>query len=350
MVAGCIKHSQPPIDFPLLKLAMKYIETDSCKPAINLAYEDYFLKSKDLEEDIFMLWRNEPSIMVGRFQNTMEEVNTSFAEAHQIQVVRRISGGGAVYHDLGNLCFSFILHDVAPEVVDKSKYIRPLVGALAQLGIFAEVTKRNDLIVAGKKFSGTAMSLHKKRLLFHGTLLFDTDLEMLNEVLKNSEAKIVSKGVKSVRSTVTNLKDHLPIEMDILQFKENIKQLLFGDAPVLEYVPSQEDHKAIQELVKTKYEAWKWNFGGNPNSLIQRSCQFPEGNLEISLELEKGHIKACHIKSDFGMPLGTEEIKKRLENIRYISTDVENALSGFDPESNLGSISKDDLVQLIIRS
>jgi lipoate-protein ligase A len=132
---------------------MKYIETGSCSPAVNLAYEEYFLKGKDLEEDLFMLWRNEPAIVVGRFQNTLVEINSSFAEAHQIQVIRRISGGGTVYHDLGNLCFSFILHDVKPEIIDKSKYVRPLVDALSRLAIQTEVTGRNDLTIGGKKIS-----------------------------------------------------------------------------------------------------------------------------------------------------------------------------------------------------
>src|SRR5689334_17134180 len=146
---------------------MKYIETGSNSPAVNLSYEEYFLKGKDLEEDVLMLWQNEPTIVVGRFQNTLEEINSTFAEAHNIQIIRRISGGGAVYHDLGNLCFSFILHDVQPEVIDKSKYLQPLVSALNKLGIQAEVTKRNDLIIAGSKFSGNAMAFSRNRLLFH---------------------------------------------------------------------------------------------------------------------------------------------------------------------------------------
>ncbi len=295
-----------------------------------------------------MLWRNESAIVVGRFQNTLEEINSSFAEAHQIQVIRRISGGGAVYHDLGNLCFSFILHDIKPDIIDKSKYVRPLVDALAQLGIQTEVTRRNDLTLAGKKISGNAMALHKNRLLFHGTLLFDTDLEMLDEVLKSSAVKIESKGVKSVRSRVTNLKEYFPAEMDILQFKQSMKQLLFADTSTTTYAPSQEDLVAIQELVKTKYETWKWNFGNNPNSRIERSCQFPDGVLEIQLEVEKGYIKTCRIKSDFKIPVGTGEIEERLENIRYMSTDIQSALSGLDIEKNLGLISNVNFAQWIM--
>ena len=326
---------------------MIYIETGSCSPAVNLAYEDYFLKGRDLQEDLFMLWRNEPTIVVGRFQNTLEEINSSFAEMHHIRVIRRITGGGAVYHDLGNLCFSFILHDIQPNIIDKSKYVRPLVDALAQLGVNAEVNRRNDLVVAGKKFSGNAMALHKDRLLFHGTLLFDTDLEMLVDVLKSSEVKIQSKGVKSIRSTVTNIKEYLREEMDVIQFKERLKELLSADALTTAYIPCQEDLDAIHELVRTKYETWSWNFGNDPGSKIHRSCQLLDGVLEIYLELEKGYIKTCQIISDFKTSIKLGEIEKLLTNVRYTSTDIQRALTDLDLEKKLGLISKDELVQWI---
>jgi lipoate-protein ligase A len=328
---------------------MIYIETGSCSPAINLAYEDYFLKGRDLKKDLFMLWRNEPTIVVGRFQNTLEEINSSFAETHHIRVIRRITGGGAVYHDLGNLCFSFILHDIQPNIIDKSKYARPLVDALAQLGVNAEMTRRNDLVVDGKKISGNAMALHKDRLLFHGTLLFDTDLEMLEEVLKSSEVKIQSKAVQSVRSRVTNIKDYLRQEMDVIQFKERMKELLSTDTLTTAYIPCQEDFEAIQELVRTKYETWSWNFGKDPGSKIHRSCQLLDGVLEIYLELDKGYIKTCQIISDFKTPIRLGEIENLLKNVRYTSTDIREALTDLDLEKKPGLISKDDLVQWIGR-
>jgi lipoate---protein ligase len=327
-----------------------YIETGSCSPAVNLTYEEYFLKGKDLEEDLLMLWRNEPTIVVGRFQNTLEEINASFAEAHHIRVIRRISGGGAVYHDLGNVCFSFILHDIQPKVIDKSKYIRPVVDALAQLGVHAELTHRNDLTVAGKKFSGNAMALHKNRLLFHGTLLFDTDLEMLEQALKTSGVKILSKGVQSARTGVTNLKEYLFEEMSVIQFKERLKELLSAHAFPVTYIPCKEDLDAIQELVKTKYETWSWNFGNNPSSTVHRSCPLPEGVLEIYLKLEKGCIQLCQITGDFATPIGFGEVEKSLTNVRYTYADIRNALTDLNLENKLGSISKDDLVHWIASS
>jgi lipoate---protein ligase len=324
-----------------------YIETGSCAPAVNLAYEEYFLKGRDLEEDLLMLWRSEPTIVVGRFQNTLEEINASFAEAHHIRVIRRISGGGAVYHDLGNVCFSFILHDIQPKVIDKSKYIRPVVEALAQLGVHAELTHRNDLTVEGKKFSGNAMALHKNRLLFHGTLLFDADLEMLEQALKTPEVKILSKGVQSARSGVTNLKEYLFEEMSVIRFKERLKELLFAGTSPVTYIPCKEDLEATQELVKTKYETWGWNFGNNPRSTIHRSWPLVEGILEIQLELEKGCIQLCQLTGNFATPIRFGEVEKSLTNVPYTYAEIRKALTGLDLENKLGSISKDDLVQWI---
>jgi lipoate-protein ligase A len=240
------------------------------------------------------------------------------------------------------------LHDVQPEVIDKSKYLQPLINALNKLGIQTEVTKRNDLTIAGKKFSGNAMALSRNRLLFHGTLLFDTDLKTLDEVLKSSVIVSESKGIKSVRSSVINLKECIPVEMNILQFKQSMRQILCADTPTETYIPSQQDLDAIQELVETKYEAWEWNFGRNPNSKIERSCQFPDGLLQIYIELEKGYIKNCRIKSDFKKEMSSAEIEERLENVRYIDTDVKIALSGLDINQKLGFVSNDDFVQSIL--
>ena len=328
---------------------MIYIETNSQKPAINLAYEDYFLHGKSLDEDIFMLWRNEPAIVIGRFQNSLEEINSSFAEAHQIKIVRRISGGGAVYHDLGNLCFSFILRDIAPQIADKSKYIRPLADALASMGVRTEMTRRNDLMVNGKKISGNAMAVHKNRLLFHGTLLFDTDLEILEEALRSSAVKIESKAVRSIRSKVTNLKEYLPQNMDIDLFKQSLKRYFFANMITSVYEPDRQDIDAIQELAKKKYETWEWNFGQNPESTVRSIRNFSEGVLEITITLNKGLIKSVELKSTFGMPFAPGEIEKRLINLRYTSTDIQNALNGLDIEWQPGSISKKELIQAIIK-
>jgi lipoate-protein ligase A len=324
---------------------MFYIETDSFAPKVNLAYEEYFLKVRDLEEDLFMLWRNEPVVVVGRFQNTVEEIDSRFAREQHIQVVRRISGGGAVYQDLGNLCYSFILHDVQPKVFDKARYIRPLVDALTHLGVGVEVTTRNDLTVGGKKFSGNAMALHKNRLLFHGTLLFESNLDVLEAVLRSPELRIASKAVKSVRGNITNLKEHLHETMDIVQFKKRLKNLLSANISTVEYIPGREDLEAVRKLATTKYESWDWNFGNNPGSRIYRSRQLVDGLLEIELQLDKGCIQYCHLSGNSNRLPRLGEIERRLVGVRYTFSDILEALNGSKIEGTTGLISAGDFVQ-----
>ena len=327
---------------------MIYIETHSHSPFVNLAFEEYFLKSKDLGDDIFTLWQNEPAVVVGRFQNTLEEINQSFINVHNIHIARRISGGGAVYQDLGNLCFSFILRDVTPGTMDVSRYSRPVVKALSRLGIPVKVAGRNDLTIDGKKFSGNAMALHKNHLLYHGTLLFDSDLEMLDQVLKALSDNIESKGIKSIRSRVTNIRPYVSSDLDILQFKQALKQLIFENEPQIEYQPTIEDLTEIQKLVENKYLTWDWIFGRNPASRVRSTCNYPGGKLEIYLELDKGWLAACHLKSDSLDLPNIEEVELRLSNTRYTYQDIVTALEGIDLKNHWGSISKDELIRCIM--
>ena len=325
---------------------MFYIETGSCSPAVNLAYEEYFLKVKPLEEDICMLWRNEPAVIVGKFQNTLEEIDLLFAETNHIDVIRRISGGGAVYHDLGNLCFSFILNGIAPYTLNRPALARPLVNALRQFGLPVDMTQRNDLVVDGKKFSGNAMALHKNRLLYHGTLLFDTDLERLTRVLRSAPAAVESKAVKSVRTNVTNLKPYIRPEIDILQFKQALKEYLLAGNASKPYDPTAEDCSAIQDLVENKYQTWEWTFGNNPSSKITLSGELPIGYLIITIELEKGRIQHCRLQKE-KQAIGSEAIEQRLINVRYRYEDIRTALEGLEPTDLPGHITPDELARML---
>lgn len=324
------------------------IETHSYSPFTNLAFEEFFLKSTDLGDDILMLYQNQPAVIVGRFQNTLEEINQSFINEHNILVARRISGGGAVYHDPGNLCFSFILRDISPGTMDASKYIRPVAEALIRLGIPLEVMGRNDLAIDGKKFSGNAMALHKNRLLFHGTLLFDTDLKLLAQVLKPATAAIESKAIKSVRSKVTNIKSYLSKDMDVLDFKQALKGLLLENSPQSEYQPTDEDREDIQKLEDSKYRSWDWIYGRNPATRIASSCNFTAGKLDISLELDKGWLSACHIQSDALDPALIAALELRLANIPYTTQDITAALDGIELHPLAGYPSKKDLMDCIL--
>jgi lipoate-protein ligase A len=269
-----------------------------------------------------MLWQSEPAIIIGRFQNLWAETNFHFAEDHNISIIRRISGGGAVYHDAGNLCFSFILQNVTPDKFNKVAYIQPVVDALAQMGIHAEISQRNDLFFTGKKFSGNAMAYHQNRLLFHGTLLFDTNLEMLEKVLTQPAFQIESKGVKSVRSSVTNIRQYLSTQMDIVQFRQRLTDLLLSTEQAVIYQPTPEDLTAIQELVKNKYLSWDWNYGASPPTTILHSGQISGKYLEVQLELKSGCIHSCRLGGNLFNTDDAAKTEKNLLKTRYIFDDI----------------------------
>ena len=315
--------------------ALLYIETGSTSPSLNLAFEEYFLKEKDLGEDCFMLYCNLPAIVVGRFQNTFEEINPTFTNQQGINIMRRISGGGAVYHDLGNLCFSFIYTGTAAETIDKSKLARPVAEALSRLGIQVELSKRNDMFLAGKKFSGNAMALSRHKLLYHGTLLFDADLEILTQALIRPAGRIESKGIQSIRSEVTNLKPYFSPEIEIGQFKQALIRELLNNLSPRFYEPTRQDLSAITDLAQKKYLNWDWTIGSNPPSSLRRTCDLSAGILEIHLELETGRIMQCILGAQWLDPVFLHEVETRLTHVRYELDDVREALDSYPVSPHL---------------
>ncbi len=231
---------------------MKYIDSKSHDSYFNLALEEYILKNENIEEDIVFLWQNTPTIVVGNNQNTIEEINVPFVKENKIQVVRRLSGGGAVYQDMGNLNFTFIKCLNETSNLDIKKFALPVVEALNKLGVPAQLTGRNDISVEGKKISGNAQRLYRNKLLHHGTLLFDTDLEVMVKVLQVGIDKIESKGIKSIRSRVTNIKPYFSQQITIEEFRESILKELFQGKEVNYYYLEEKDLKEINDLVNTK--------------------------------------------------------------------------------------------------
>lgn len=264
---------------------MKYILSNSFNPYFNLALEEYIFKTVGALEDFIILWQNDNTIVIGRHQNTIEEINSDFVKKNKINVVRRITGGGAVYHDLGNLNFSFITGYDKNNMIDYQKYTIPVINALKKLGVNAELSGRNDLTIDGKKFSGNAQSMHKGRILHHGTLLFDSNLDILGKVLNVSLDKIQSKGIKSVRSRVTNIKDYLEKGTSIDQFKEVLLKNLFESNGLEEYCLSEDDINSINKLKESKYDTWEWNYGKSPKFNFKNSKRFANGKLEILLNI-----------------------------------------------------------------
>lgn len=232
----------------------------------NLATEEYLLHS--FQENVFMLWQNEPSVIIGKHQNVWAEVNLDFVRDHRIKVVRRYSGGGAVYHDFGNLNFTFIENS---DNADFNKYLIQIQHFLQDIGINAEADERRGLNVDGLKISGSAQCIQKKRVMYHATLLFSTDLLNLKMALtssptqqNNDVASSRSVYVKSVRSPVTNIEEYMPDGMQINDFKQEVMNYFLNCGAHNEtYTFSSKDLSAISRLSKEKYSTSNWNFNAS---------------------------------------------------------------------------------------
>ena len=241
---------------------MLLINNTNTNAYFNLAMEEYFLKNTN--EDIFLLWQNENSIIVGKNQNTLSEINYDYVKENNIKVVRRLSGGGAVFHDLGNINFTFISCN-DNSFSDFKKFTMPIVEALKELNVHAEFSGRNDLLIDGQKFSGNAQYNYKNKVMHHGTLLFSSEINDLSNALKVKPSKFQGKSVKSVKSRVTNISSHLDKEMTVLEFKDYLMDFINKrDENSHFYELNDKDIESINKLVEEKYSTWEWNFGYSP--------------------------------------------------------------------------------------
>lgn len=316
-------------------------------PRINLAIEEYALKNLDINESYLLFYVNEPSIIIGKNQNTIEEINTDYVEKQGLHVVRRLSGGGAVYHDLGNLNFSFITKDDGESFHNFKKFTEPVVTALHKLGVKAELSGRNDIIAEGRKISGNAQFSTKGRMFSHGTLLFDSEMENVVSALRVKKDKIESKGIKSIRSRVANISEFLTEQMTIEEFRSTLLDYIFEGSDVEEYVLTEEDWKNIHELSKERYQNWDWNYGKSPKFNLQHSHRFPVGSIDVRLEVNKGKIDNCKIFGDFFGVGNVEDIEEKLAGTRYERKDIAGALEGVDIQHYFGNITKDEFVDLV---
>ena len=308
---------------------MIIINNTNTNPYFNLAMEEYVLKQ--FKDDCFMLWRNEPCIIVGKNQNTLSEINMDYIEAHAIPVVRRLSGGGTVFHDLGNLNFTFIKNNSEENFNNFKKFTSPILDVLNLLHINAEFSGRNDLTIEGKKFSGNAQYNYKDRVLHHGTLLFSSDISNLSKALQVKPLKFQDKSIKSVISRVTNISSHLKEPLSIIEFRELIMNyIITGNSSSSLYEFTDNDLYNINKLKEEKYSTWKWNFGHSPKYNFINEKKFPFGTIECNIEVQLGQIKDISIYGDFFSKLDISDIEARLIGVNHAEPDIKMAMSEFN--------------------
>lgn len=328
---------------------MKFIDNNNITdPTLNLAIEEYALKNLEQDETYLLFYVNEPSIIIGKNQNTIEEINLDYVKKEDLHVVRRLSGGGAVYHDLGNLNFSFITKDDGNSFHDFRTFTKPVVEALNRLGVEAELSGRNDIEVHGRKISGNAMFSTNGRLFSHGTLLLDSDIENVVKALNVNQEKITSKGIKSIHSRVANINEFLEEPMSMTAFKQLLLESIFSDQDgIPTHALTETDWEHIHQLSKERYQNWDWNYGKSPKYDLEKSQRFDIGSIDVRLKIKKGVIEDCKIFGDFFGQRDVKDIESRLINTRYEEEALEEALSDVKVSDYFGNLSNDAFIAFL---
>ncbi len=328
---------------------MKYIVNNSHNPAYNVALEAYAFRELLAEDELFILWINEPTIVIGKHQNAIEEINKTYTDEHGIHVVRRLSGGGAVYHDLNNLNYTIISNKSQEGAFDFKTFSQPVIETLADLGVTATFTGRNDLEIDGKKFCGNAQAYYKGRMMHHGCLLFDVDMTVLGNALQVSKDKIESKGVKSVRARVTNILDELPEKMTVEAFSNQLLNKMKESYPdMTEYVFSDDELKNIQALADQQFGTWDWTYGEAPEYTIKRSVRYPAGKITTYANVEKSVIKGMKLYGDFFGIKDVADIEQVLIGLRYEYPDVLAKLQTIDTTQYFTNITPQEIAKAIV--
>lgn len=327
---------------------MKFIDNENITdPTINLAIEEYALRNLPIEDTYLLFYVNEPSIIIGKNQNTIEEINKEYVDKEGIHIVRRLSGGGAVYHDLGNLNFSFITKDDGNSFSNFQKFTEPVTTALGKLGVDAKLSGRNDIHVGERKISGNAQYTTRGRMFSHGTLMLDSEIEKVVDALNVNEEKIRSKGIKSIRSRVANINEFLEQKLTVDELKKVLLDFIFSNGKVETYTLTEEDWKGIEKISQERYKEWEWNFGKSPKFDLKRSKRFDAGTIDIRLNVSKGKIKECKIFGDFFGVGDVSDVQEMLTEVNYEKNAIHEALSNLDMTYYFGKISREGFVELI---
>jgi len=309
-----------------------------------MAAEEYMMKHFD--DDIFMLWRARRSVLIGKNQNALAEVNYDYVKTNDIDVVRRLSGGGTVFCDLGNTNFAFIVTD-SESFSDFKKFTRPILDVLVKLGVKAEFSGRNDLTIEGKKFSGNAQYKHKDRLLHHGTLLFASDLGDLTKAINPPKIKYESKGISSVKSRVTNISSHLQEDISIQDFRHLINEHIKESVEDAEfYTFTDQDIEMIKKIEEERFKTWEWNYGSSPKYKGHQIAKFPGGVVEVYYETKKGKLTGVKFYGDFFSRYDIKDIEDKFSDLLHEEKAITDMLSTISLDDYFKGISANEITSL----
>ncbi len=329
---------------------MIYIVNKSNKPDYNIALEEYCFKNLLQHEKIFILWINEPAIIIGKHQNAFEEINADYVKKHNINVVRRISGGGAVYHDLNNLNYTIISNEEKGVDFDFKTFSQPVIDTLKELGVTAEFSGRNDILIDGKKICGNAQAYIKGRIMHHGCLLFNTELSVLAKALEIPKDIISSNATKSVRSAVDNILPNLPNKISVEEFADKLLTHMKRKFPAMkEYTFSQQELAEIEKNRASKFGTWEWNWGKSPKFDINRHSRYTAGKIQVFANVKNSMIENIKFYGTFfGNNSNLEEIENALIGVRYTYTNIENKLKDLNFNDYFAGFSLEELTKAIV--
>ena len=326
-----------------------FINLTTTDPRFNLAAEEYVFDCLDKSRSYFMLWQNDNAVIIGKYQNALSEVNLENAEKNGTRIVRRLSGGGAVYHDMGNINFTFITDAPDAENLNMKLFCEPIAELLNELGCNASVTGRNDMTIDGKKFSGNSQYVKGGRVMHHGTLMFDSDLEKVTGLLNVDPSKFEGKGIRSVRSRVTNIRPHLKHDMTLDEFKNLLAEKIVSASGGYEYSLTEEDFEKINKISAERYSLWEWNIGSSPKCTIKKEARFEGvGKIEAYISVEDGIVTSITFRGDYFSAEDPEILARLLTGARADYDGYSEAIGDTDVSGFFRNMDKSSLLSLLL--
>ncbi|MEO6695659.1 MAG: lipoate--protein ligase, partial [Ignavibacteria bacterium] len=315
----------------------------------NLALEEYCVRNLDMKNDYLLFYINEPSVIIGKHQNTIEEINSGYINDHEVKVLRRISGGGAVYHDEGNLNFSFMTKHSQKSIHNFKLFTEPVIQTLQAMGVDAVLNGRNDITVNDTKISGNAQFTDTKSMFSHGTLLFNSDIDNVVKALNVRLGKIESKGIKSIKSRVGNIVDYLNQKITISDFRSQLIDSIFINyisPPVFDL--NDEQWEKVYDLAESKYRSWEWNYGRSPEFNVQKVKRFSFGQIDSRIHVNEGIIREITFFGDFLGHGELKDIEDSLKNVKYEKNSIHESLKNSDLNYYFGEISIEEFSDFLL--